>query len=215
MPITVRKINKSIASHVIEYIGAHPAVKECLRRGLINHSELAREIRSSLKIKNQAATTAAVRRYAIRISSQPSVEKQIDLMFRSSQVLVRSNLVVSVLRRPVDFAKLNALVELAKKERESVNVIEGEHVVTIISSQRLVSIVKERFRKDLDEIVPDLAQVSIALTRKSMRTAGVSARLSSMMAQAGINLYQEITCSGEYLILIASKDLPAALELLK
>jgi len=206
---------QSTTLKIKRYISAHPAVKECLRRGLINHSELAREIANSLKLESHGATVAAIRRYALRLSAQQSVELDIDRMFRSSQVVVRSSIIVAVLSRPVDFDRIHALVKKAKSLRETVNVIEGEYVVTLIAGSKLTGQIRGQFRNKLDRIVENLAQITITLPRKSMTTPGVSARLSSMLAQAGINLIEEITCSGEYLIVISEKDIKTALELLK
>jgi hypothetical protein len=207
--------SNNAAQQVRNYISSHPAVKECLRRNLINFSALAREIGTRLNVRKRQAMVAAIRRLALRIRKQSSLEHEVAKLFSQSQSLVRSEMIVAVVQRPTDFKKVLTLVQESRACAEAPNIVEGEHVLTIIAHQKLLSRIKSRFGLNVLEVVRDVAQISISLPRRAMYTQGVSARLSSMLAQAGINIIEEITCSGEYLIVIADKDLLSALTLLK
>jgi hypothetical protein len=204
----------SSAEHVRRYIGAHPAVKECLRRNLINHSALASEVCTAKQLTRKQGVLAAVRRYALRLSKQSSREMDVEYLFNQSRLIIRNNVCVVLLDKSVELKKLSALQEKVRSNHEPMNIIEGEHILTVIIHQSCTSEVRALFKKQVLEVVENLAQISVTLPRRAMYTQGVSARLSSVLAQGSINIVEELTCSGEYLIIINEVDLVSALTLL-
>ena len=57
-------IKESLAEKTRMYIDAHPSIKDCVAKGLINYSSLARMIMKDIGVDNEEAVMIACRRYA-------------------------------------------------------------------------------------------------------------------------------------------------------
>lgn len=204
----------SVAKLVREYVGSHPEVKECMRRRLISYTALAREVCAHYKQGEVSSAAVALQRYTKNLKVEAAHSRMLDSLFKNATLLARTGLSIAVIQRPYS---LPALQKVWREIRDNGSIfqhIEAERVLTLIYERRFTRAIKEAFGKNIRSLVHEVVQLSLGLPEKSMLTPGVSARLSGAFAAAGINLLEELTCSGEYLIVIAESDLPSAIALL-
>ena len=71
---------ESLAEKTRVYIDAHPSIKDCVSKGLINYSSLARIIMKDLELDNEEAVMIACRRYASKLGITTSPPGPIYLM---------------------------------------------------------------------------------------------------------------------------------------
>ena len=87
---------ESLAEKTRVYIDAHPSVKDCVSKGLVNYSSLARAIMKELDLDNEEAVMIACRRYASKMGVSTDHEisilnilKDEDMYRHSQERLVR------------------------------------------------------------------------------------------------------------------------------
>ena len=100
---------ESLAERTRIYIDAHPSIKDCVAKGLINYSSLARMIMKDLEVENEEAVMIACRRYASKLSVTTDHElsilsilkdRIIDTVGRFNLIKIRENLVEIVVKSP-------------------------------------------------------------------------------------------------------------------
>ncbi|MBO7409614.1 MAG: ACT domain-containing protein, partial [Candidatus Methanomethylophilaceae archaeon] len=75
---------ESLAEKTRIYIDSHPSVKDCVSRGLINYSSLARMIMKDLDLDNEEAVMIACRRYAGKLGVTTDHELNILRILKNS-----------------------------------------------------------------------------------------------------------------------------------
>ena len=75
---------ESLAEKTRIYIDAHPSVKDCVSKGLINYSSLARMIMKDLDLDNEEAVMIACRRYAGKLGVTTDHEMSILKILKDS-----------------------------------------------------------------------------------------------------------------------------------
>ena len=101
-----------------DYIAAHPFVKDCLKKGLINYSSLTRQICLDLNLnvkKNFDAVLIACRRYYGKIKTSATSEKKILDILKNSKIEVKNKINAIVLEKDIVFSNLLDLEKEAKK----------------------------------------------------------------------------------------------------
>ena len=74
---------ESIAEKTRAYIDAHPSIKDCISKDLINYSSLARLIMKDLSVKNEEAVMIACRRYSVKLSKKDHEKDVLKILGRT------------------------------------------------------------------------------------------------------------------------------------
>ena len=102
-------LKESLAEKTRMYIDAHPSIKDCVSKGLVNYSSLARLIMKDIDVDNEEAVMIACRRYASKLSVTTDHEMSIlrilkdrimDTVGRFNIIKVRENLVEIAVKSP-------------------------------------------------------------------------------------------------------------------
>ena len=85
------------------YIESHPSLKDCLRKKLVNYSQLSRQIikDGNLKSRDFDAVLIAARRYFRKLSKSAAAEDTIRLLLSNSRIEIKNKIVVVVIDRHV------------------------------------------------------------------------------------------------------------------
>lgn len=197
-----------------DYIAQHHSLKECLRRGLINYSALAREICDSSGIKQFDAVLVACRRLASRLKSQTSEAKRIRALLRQARLELKNRIAVAIIEKPRDFERLYLLQKSIKKQRGDFNIIEGSHAIVVISEEKFLPEIKDTFRGGILKLTQGLAQISMSFDEKIESTPGVVAQIYGLLADSGINVLEEMSSWIELMIVVEEKDAVKAIQVL-
>jgi hypothetical protein len=186
----------TIANNVRSYLRNKPYLLEALEKGIVNLSELSRQIQEELKTSNTSAVKAALRRFSEELQrhKQKREEKVLQVLKRSGMAVYDRKSVV-VTNREVDVK--NALkVDLLNK-----------HVYLLDRSdlpERISTLVKHE----------DCTMIVVHSPEELEATPGVVAFLATLLAEQNVNIIEFISCWTETIMVVEKKDSLKAYEVL-
>jgi len=197
-----------------KYISDNPSIKDCVIKGIINYSALTREICDYHIIDKFDAVLIACRRYYWKIKKQDKHEKKIMDLVKNVKLRIRNKIIVAIIEKPRDMEKIYLFQKKVKKKKGDFNLIEGEDTITIITNKNYLDEIKELFKLKLIKINENLVQITMIFDEKIETTAGVVAYVYTLLAEKGINIYEEISCWTDLMVIIDEKDLVKAMDVL-
>ena len=204
----------SIAERTLAYIAEHPSIKECLRRGLINHTALAREICRARRISSLDAVVMASSRYAAKIKKHRRRETELRQMLAEAKVLVRSKMLLAAWEKESNLDNLNSLHAYIRSKGGEVTIVEGHRLITIFTENEFAKEIRRVLGRQVKLIVQDLVKITLLLPEKVTFTPGYAAYMFHLIAERGINMLGDVTSTAEHIFLIEERDLPNALAAL-
>lgn len=186
----------TIAQNVRNHLRNKPYLLEALEKGIVNLSELSRQIQEELKIDNMSAIKAALRRFSEELQRhrQKREEKVLQLLNRSS-IAVYDRKSVIITKR-----------ELEKKNGLKVDLL-GKFVYLMDRSdmpERVTALVKH-----------DNCTMAVIHSPEDLEaTPGVVAFLTALLAEQNVNIIEFISCWTETIIVVEKKDSLKAYEVL-
>ncbi len=178
----------TIAQNVRNHLRNKPYLLEALEKGIVNLSELSRQIQEDLKTDDISAIKAALRRYSEELQKhkQKREEKVLQLLKRSS---------------------------IAVYDRKSVMITSKE-----LNSQTGMKVdLMDKFvylldRSDLPERISTLVKhdnctmIVVHSPEELEITPGVVAFLASLLAEQNVNIVEFISCWTETIMVVEKKD---------
>lgn len=208
----------NVTRHTQEYISAHPFVKDCLKRGLINYSSLARQICADTGLnakKNFDAVLIACRRFYRKIKTEAAVERKILDILRGSKLEIRNKISSIILEKDIAYSNLFDIEKEAKKSLETFHIVEGTSTVTVIASGDFGKKVKQVFRNKIIRENSELVEVILKSPKEIVTTAGVVSYLFSLFGENDINVFDALSSWTDTIFLIEEKELSRVMELLR
>ena len=196
------------------YIREHPSIADCLDRGLINYSSLAREICTTLNIQAFDAVLIACRRYRAKHRTRAVHEKKISSLLKSAKVRVRNKIIVLIIEKGRTLEKALALQKIVREERGDFNVIEGEEVLTIVTNSDYLPRAREVFEGKIKKVTRQLVQITMIFDESVETVSGVVANVYRLFAENDINIREEMSCWTDIMVVIDEKDIAKAMQLL-
>ena len=186
----------TIAQNVRIYLRNKPYLLEALEKGIVNLSELSRQIQQELKTENIGAIKAALRRFSEELQrhKQRREEKVLQLLKRSSIVVYDRKSVVITAK------------EINAKNAMKVDLL-GKFVYLLEKSdlpERLNALVKH----------DKCTMIVIHSPEELEATPGVVAFLTTLLAEQNVNIIEFISCWTETIIVVEKKDSLKAYEVL-
>jgi len=186
----------TVAQSVRNHLRNKPYILEALEKGIVNLSELSRQLQVELQVSDTSAIKAALRRYAEELQKhrQKREEKVLRLLRKSS---------IAVYDR-------KAVMITAKEEPNQ----KGMKV------DLLDKIVYLMDRSDLPERASALIKhenctmIVVHSPEELENTPGVVAFLATLLAEQNINMVEFISCWTETIIVVEKKDSLKAYEVL-
>jgi hypothetical protein len=186
----------TIANNVRSYLRNKPYLLEALEKGIVNLSELSRQIQEELKTSNTSAVKAALRRFSEELQrhKQKREEKVLQVLKRSGMAVYDRKSVV-ITNREIDVK--NALkVDLLNK-----------HVYLLDRSdlpERISTLVKHE----------NCTMIVVHSPEELEATPGVVAFLATLLAEQNVNIIEFISCWTETIMVVEKKDSLKAYEVL-
>jgi aspartokinase len=186
----------TIAQNVRSYLRNKPYLLEALEKGIVNLSELSRQIQKELKTGNTSAVKAALRRFSEELQrhKQKREEKVLQVLKRSGMAVYDRKSVV-ITNREIDVK--NALkVDLLNK-----------YVYLLDRSdlpERISTLVKHE----------NCTMIVVHSPEELEATPGVVAFLATLLAEQNVNIIEFISCWTETIMVVEKKDSLKAYEVL-
>jgi aspartokinase len=184
------------AQNVRNHLRNKPYLLEALEKGIVNLSELSRQIQLELKIDNTSAVKAALRRFAVELQKhkQKREEKVLQLLRRSG-IAVYDRKSVIITNKEVE-TKNGLKLDLLNK-----------YVYLLDRSdlpERISAIVKHE----------NCTMIVIHSPEELEATPGVVAFLATLLAEQNVNIIEFISCWTETIMVVEKKDSLKAYEVL-
>jgi aspartokinase len=186
----------TIAQNVRSHLRNKPYLLEALEKGIVNLSELSRQIQMELKIDNTSAVKAALRRFSEELQKhkQKREEKVLKILKRSG-IAVYDRKSVMITSKEIN-TKNGMKVDLLGKfvyllDRGDV----PERISTLVKHDNCTMIVMHS---------PEELEA----------TPGVVAFLTALLAEQNVNIIEFISCWTETIIVVEKKDSLKAYEVL-
>lgn len=187
-----------------EYINRHLTVKDCLKRGLINYSALARQISKNLgKEGNFDAVLVASRRYANQLVLKDQ-EKDVLALLKKSRTKVRTGLCRFVLEPHTHLSDHIIPIHFIKSNLG----------ITIITDDEDYDELRKIYGHNILDSRRGLAEISIITGKQADETVGLTNYLSGILASKDVNILTVIGSHKDDVFIIEQKDLSKVLDLL-
>jgi aspartokinase len=186
----------TIAQNVRSHLRNKPYLLEALEKGIVNLSELSRQIQDELKIDNTSAVKAALRRFSEELQKhkQKREEKVLQILKRSS-IAVYDRKSVMITSKEID-TESGMKVDLLGK---FVYLLDRGDV-----PERINAIVKH----------DNCTMIVMHSPEELEATPGVVAFLTALLAEQNVNIVEFISCWTETIIVVEKKDSLKAYEVL-
>jgi aspartokinase len=186
----------TIAQNVRSHLQNKPYLLEALEKGIVNLSELSRQIQEELKIGNTSAVKAALRRFSEELQKhkQKREEKVLQVLKRSG-IAVYDRKSVMITTKEID-TKTGMKVDLL-----------GKYVYLLDRGdmpRRINTLVKH----------DNCTMIVMHSPEELEATPGVVAFLTSLLAEQNVNIIEFISCWTETIIVVEKKDSFKAYEVL-
>lgn len=210
----------SIATRVERIVMDSPFLSEGLRRGLINLSELARQLQPQLesdlwKPVGQAAVVMALRRVSERLPAQGA--QDIVLARRHGQLTARTDLVELTWRESdrTDACHRELLAQADRRGDMFLTVTRGVNEIMVICSRALIPLVEAVFDgESLLARLENLNAVTLPLTADSHCTPGIYHAILKKLAWDKVNLVNLISTHSELTLILERQHTAAAFAVL-
>ncbi len=207
---------ESLAERTRIYIDSHPSVKDCVSKGLVNYSSLARAIMKDLDLDNQEAVMIACRRYASKMGVSTDHEISILNILKDSRLEMRTKTCIVTAKN--DWSVLHKMDNLFKdlwNEDSIMQIVQSASAVTIIADKML----KERIidtvgRFNILKIRENLVEITVKSPEKIVETSGVIAYLITNLSDAGINIEETVSCHTDTVFIVGEYDMINAYSVL-
>ena len=213
---------KTVSNCVEDILISQPYLEEALSRNIINFSALAVELTepiSKMLKKNvkPGAIMMALRRYnpPLNLSNSIKMKKVISNL---GDITVRSNLTDFTVKNSNTLMQNHAkiLERINKESKLFYTFTRGIHESNIIISSSLKDFVKENLNEEkFLEIQDDLSAISINLPKNNSKVAGLYYHFFKRLAWEGIVLYEVISTTNEFTILVEDDYVDQAFSAIK
>ena len=178
----------TVAQNVRNYLRNKPYLLEALEKGIVNLSELSRQIQIDLKTDDISAIKAALRRYSEELQKhkQKREEKVLQLLKRSS-IAVYDRKSVMITSK-----------ELTSKDGMKVDLM--DKFVYLLDRNDLPERINALVKHD------NCTMLVVHSPEELEVTPGVVAFLATLLAEQNVNIIEFISCWTETIIVVEKKD---------
>ncbi len=213
---------RTIASCVEEILVAQPFLEEALSRSIINYSALAEELQRPIgamlrKPVKSGAIMMALRRY----NPPPDLGNSLKLkrvLQNLGDITVRSNLTDYTYKNSLTLIDNHAKIlnHLKAKSNMFYGFTRGIHESNIIISSSEKSIVEQSFKSEVLIAKQDnLSAISISLPPDNSKITGLYYQIFKRLAWEGIALYEVISTTNEFTVLVEDYLVDKAFSIIK
>jgi hypothetical protein len=186
----------TIAQNVRNHLRNKPYLLEALEKGIVNLSELSRQIQEELKTNDNSAIKAALRRYSEELQKhkQKREEKVLHLLRRSSIAVYDRKSVIITSK------------EITSKSGMEIDLL-GKFVYLLDKSdlpERINALVKHE----------NCTMIVVHSPKELETTPGVVAFLAALLAEQNVNVVEFISCWTETILVVEKKDSLKTYEIL-
>jgi hypothetical protein len=213
---------KTISSVVEHYIKKKPFLQSALAQGIINLTSLSRLIKPEIQeelgkdIRN-GAIVMALKRLSDDLEFR-ATHKIIKVLKNIGEITVRSSLTdFTFLVSDTILEKQTALLEEVNKNKDVFYTSSrGVNELNIVVSNSLDSIIEEIFKEEKStQKAENLASITVKLPAENVSVPGIYYFIFQRLAWEGIVLYEVISTTNEFTIIVNDDQVDIAFKTIK
>ncbi|MGB5460373.1 MAG: aspartate kinase [Eudoraea sp.] len=213
---------KTISSVVEHYIKKKPFLQSALAQGIINLTSLSRLIKPEIQeelgkdIRN-GAIVMALKRLSDDLEFR-ATHKIIKVLKNIGEITVRSSLTdFTFLVSDTILEKQTALLEEVNKNKDVFYTSSrGVNELNIVVSNSLDSIIEEIFKEEkCTQKAENLASITVKLPAENVSVPGIYYFIFQRLAWEGIVLYEVISTTNEFTIIVNDDQVDIAFKTIK
>lgn len=207
---------ESLAEKTRLFIDTHPSVKDCVAKGLVNYSALARTIMKELDLDNEEAVMIACRRYASKLGTTTNHELDILKILRDSRLEMRTKTcIVTAKNEWTVLHKMDNLFKDFWNDNSIMQVVQSASAVTIIADKLMKDRIVDTVGKfNIIKIRDNLVEIVVKSPEKIVDTSGVIAHLITNLSDAGINIEETVSCHTDTIFIVSEDEMIDAYSVL-
>ena len=212
--------NATIAQNVKEYIMSQMCIYECLKKGIINYSQLAQVIAKEYKLDSMAAIKMAIKRFA---DTETEKEDETDMIWEvlsRAKVTIKPDVSILVVEpSPEAIAKVNEI-----EQSKLVTISSGETLYIIREQTAIVIIIEKDKREKAREMLKgtkiirikeNATPIVVISPPDIVTTPGVLNNIITHFALNKVNIEEIISCYRDTIIIVDEKDSTKGLQIVK
>ncbi len=211
-------MERTTSDQTLEYIKNHMDIKNCLKKGVINYSSLARLIASELDIEKKTSKEAilmAARRYQERLKDEVDFEKNIKNLLAKSEIEIKNKIEVLIFQKNIKFSDIEEIQKEVKKESETFYLLEGSNNYTIIIPERFSKAILKKFKSHLIRRHEGLALIRLKSPEDIEDIPGIVYYLTSFFYENGVNITEVMSFWTDTVFTIKKEDVNKAISFLQ
>ncbi|MET1102348.1 MAG: ACT domain-containing protein, partial [Pyrodictiaceae archaeon] len=200
----------SIAKAVEEIVQESPIILECILKGIVNYSKLAKLLEEAVTERTGKASTAAIKMALVRLAekiqrSYESTEEMVLNVFAKTTMSLQTDITVIVIERERVLPRLKEIIELLERAR-FFQILQGHRVFTLIVSSEDAKKIIDLIGAERAEVLEGQAAILLMSPKSIVETPGVIAYLTLILTLNGINITELVSCHNDTLIVVSTKD---------
>lgn len=213
---------KTISAVVEHYIRKKPFLQSALSQGIINLTSLARQIKPEIETQlgkevRNGAIVMALKRLSDDLEFR-ATHRIIKVLKDIGEITVRSSLTdYTFLVSETILQKQGRLLEEVHRNQDVFYTSSrGVNEINIVVSNSLNITVEELFRGErLSQKAEDLASITVKLPAENVSVPGIYYFIFQRLAWEGIVLYEVISTTNEFTILVDDNQVDTAFKVIK
>jgi len=213
---------KTISAVVEQYIKKKPFLQSALAQGIINLTSLSRIVKSEIeeelgKEVRNGAIVMALKRLSDDLEFR-ATHKIVKVLKNIGDITVRSNLTdYTFLSSETILAQQAKLLEEVHKNQDIFYTSSrGVNEINIVVSNSLDAIVEDLFKQERrTQKAEDLSSVTVKLPAENVSVPGIYYFIFQRLAWEGILLYEVISTTNEFTILVNDDQVDVAFKTIK
>lgn len=213
---------KTIANCVEEILISQPFLEDALTRNILNYSALAEELRAPIsKLLRKPVKSGAIMMALRRYSPPKEMANKIKLnriLQQLGDITVRSGISDYTFKNSPSLIQSHLkMLDLIKKDSHIFYTFtRGVHESNVLISNALKEEVEARYREEQCTSVQDaLSAITIGLPKENTKIAGLYYQFFKRLAWEGIALYEVVSTTNEFTILVEDALVDKAFSAIK
>ncbi|MEJ2162302.1 MAG: aspartate kinase [Robiginitalea sp.] len=213
---------KTIAAAVEAHIKGKPFLQSALGQGIINLTSLARQMRPEIEDQlgkeiRSGAVVMALKRLSDNLEFR-ATHRIVKVLKNIGEITVRSSLTdyTFLVSDTILQNQMKLLVEVQQKQDVFYTSSRGVNELNIVISNSLNEVVEDYFRLErLTQKAENLSSITVKLPAENVSVPGIYYFIFQRLAWEGVVLYEVISTTNEFTILVDDHQVNTAFSVVK
>ncbi|MGV6846711.1 MAG: hypothetical protein ACWA42_11355 [Lutibacter sp.] len=213
---------KTVANCVEEILVSQPFLEDALARNILNYSALAEELLAPIsKMLRKPVKSGAIMMALRRYSPPKEMANKVKLnraLQNLGDITVRSGLSDYTIKNSntIIHGHLNMLAYIKDKNSVFYTFTRGVHESNVLISSSLKSQIEESYQnEEITTVQDNLSAITIGLPDENTKIAGLYYQFFKRLAWEGIALYEVLSTTNEFSILVEDAFVNKAFSAIK